>query len=121
MKGKDMHFVMLLDFYGAMLTDRQLEVMEFYYQEDMSLSEIAQHTDITRQGVRDLIKRAEASLLGLEERLGFVAKFDGVCRDVSQIKALAAQVGTICESRNCGAFVKAPLSKIGELAENMLE
>ncbi|MDP4152325.1 MAG: YlxM family DNA-binding protein [Bacillota bacterium] len=70
MKSKDLRMALLMDYYGAMLTDKQREVMELYYDEDLSLAEIAEHAHITRQGVRDSIKRGEAYILELEEKLG---------------------------------------------------
>ena len=73
--AKDLSISYLLDFYGQMLTDKQREVTEFYYNDDLSLAEIADHCHITRQGVRDSIKRAEAQLLEYEERLGLAKRF----------------------------------------------
>ncbi len=73
--AKNLSVSVLLDFYGAMLTEKQREVMEFYYNEDLSLAEIAQHSKITRQGVRDSIKRGEIQLFEYEEKLQFAAKF----------------------------------------------
>ena len=57
--SKNLEISFLLDFYGDMLTDKQKDVVELYYNEDLSLAEIASHSGITRQGVRDSIKRAE--------------------------------------------------------------
>lgn len=71
--AKDLAIVPLFDLYGGMLTEKQRDVMDLYYNEDLSLSEIAEHEGITRQGVRDSIKRAEAVLLELEEKLRFSA------------------------------------------------
>lgn len=68
--AKDLSISYLLDFYGQMLTDKQREVTEFYYNDDLSLAEIADHCHITRQGVRDSIKRAEAQLREYEEKVG---------------------------------------------------
>ena len=78
--AKNLEISLLLDFYGEMLTDKQREVIELYYNEDLSLSEMAVYFDISRQGVRDNIKRAEASLLEFEEKLKLVKKF-GECRE----------------------------------------
>ena len=58
--AKNLEISFLLDFYGDMLTDKQRDVVELYYNEDLSLAEIAAHSGITRQGVRDSIKRAAA-------------------------------------------------------------
>ena len=65
---------MLLDFYGELLTERQRELADLYYNDDMSLSEVAEECGITRQGVRDALKKAEEQLLGFEERLGLLQK-----------------------------------------------
>ncbi len=73
--GKDMSVTMLYDFYGDMLTDKQKEAIELYYNEDLSLAEIAEPLGISRQGVRDNIKRGEKQLLELEEKLGLVKRF----------------------------------------------
>ena len=75
--AKDLRIAYLLDFYGDMLTGTQREVLDAYYNEDLSLAEIAQDRDITRQGVRDAIKRAEQQLLEMEERLGLARRFPG--------------------------------------------
>ena len=76
--AKDLRISFLLDFYGDMLTDTQREVVDAYYNEDLSLAEIAQDRDITRQGVRDAIKRAEQQLLEMEERLGLARRFQEI-------------------------------------------
>ena len=71
---KNLDIAVLLDFYGDMLTDKQREVIDFYYNEDLSLSEIGEFEGITRQGVRDAIKRAEAQLFDMEKKLGFAER-----------------------------------------------
>lgn len=76
--AKDLRITFLLDFYGDMLTDKQREVVEAYYNEDLSLAEIASEKGITRQGVRDAIKRAEQQLVDMEERLGLARRFKEV-------------------------------------------
>lgn len=73
---KDIRISLLLDFYGDILTDKQREAVELYYNEDLSLSEIAEQTDITRYGVRDRIVKSETILLEMEEKLGLVKRFD---------------------------------------------
>lgn len=65
----------LFDFYGKLLTDKQYLAIKLYYMEDLSLSEIGEEIEVTRQGVFDLLKRAEAKLYGFEEELGLVSKF----------------------------------------------
>ncbi len=71
---KDLRISYLLDFYGDVLTERKKEVLDMYYNEDLSLAEIAEQIGISRQGVRDLIKKAEDELLFLENKLGLAKK-----------------------------------------------
>lgn len=75
MKNKPLEMCLLFDFYGEMLTDKQKEVFDLYYNEDLSLAEISEHIGITRQGVRDSIVRAEHTLRDMEQRLGLVARY----------------------------------------------
>ena len=102
--AKNLEISVLLDFYGEMLTEKQRDVVELYYNEDLSLSEIAAHSQITRQGVRDSIKRAEGILLGLEERLGLAKRFrriqeglDLIIRDARDIRNYNDLFGTFRE------------------------
>ncbi len=68
---------MLYDFYGNLLTDKQREILELYYQHDLSLAEIAAEGGISRQGVHDLVKRAVRTLEKAEEKMGLVERFAG--------------------------------------------
>lgn len=65
---------MLCQFYGKLLTEKQYEVLDDYYNNDLSLSEIAENLEITRQAVRDNIKKGENKLLEYEEKLGIMKK-----------------------------------------------
>ncbi len=67
---------LLFDFYGKLLSSTQHSVVEYYYLDDLSLSEIAKDLDISRQGVHDALKRAEIKLYSFEEKLGLVKKFE---------------------------------------------
>lgn len=82
----------LLDLYGAMLTDKQRDVIELYYNQDLSLAEIAEHEQITRQGVRDNIKRGEAFLLEMEEKLHFAEKFKKLVAVTEEITERCAEI-----------------------------
>ena len=73
--AKELKFVILLDCYGELLTDKQRDYMELYYCEDLSLSEISDEVGITRQGVRDCIKKGETLLFSFEEKLRLLSKF----------------------------------------------
>ena len=69
--AKDLSISTLLDFYGPFLSSKQRNLLHHYYNEDLSLSEIAENECITRQGVRDLIKRGELQLKKYEEECGW--------------------------------------------------
>lgn len=66
---------LLYDFYGQMLTDKQKEIIEQYYYNDLSLGEISQCLNISRQGVYDILKRSENLLYHYEDKLCLVEKF----------------------------------------------
>ncbi|MBP3464629.1 MAG: putative DNA-binding protein [Angelakisella sp.] len=102
--AKNLEISFLLDFYGDMLTEKQRDVVELYYNEDLSLAEIAAHSGITRQGVRDSIKRAESQLLEYEDRLHLAARFrrieevlSSIVREAQQIEKLNSRFGGATE------------------------
>lgn len=82
---KKTSIALLLDFYSAMLTERQAELMQFYYGDDLSLAEVSDMTGITRQGVRDAIKKSENILLSCEQKLGLFAKYQAQADAIEQI------------------------------------
>ena len=71
---KNVEISILCDLYGNLLTERQKEIIEDYYNNDLSLSEIAENNDITRQAVRDIIKKGEKKLFEYEEKLQFMKR-----------------------------------------------
>lgn len=71
---KKVEISMLCQIYGKMLTEKQYEVINDYYNNDLSLSEIAENNNITRQAVRDIIKKGENKLFELEEKLAFMKR-----------------------------------------------
>ena len=72
---KNLEINYLLDFYGDVLTDRKRNILEMYYNDDYSLSEIADDIGISRQGVRDIIKKAEEELDFYEQKLHLASRF----------------------------------------------
>ena len=85
---KDLSVSLLLDFYGNLLSEKHLLMMEQYYQEDLSLSEIASITGMTRQGVHDNIKRAAGELKQYEEKLGLISRFSDITKAADKINSL---------------------------------
>ena len=66
---KNLDFVLLLDCYSELLTDRQRNIAELYYNEDFSISEIASMQNITRQAVSDSLRHSEQFLMQTELKL----------------------------------------------------
>ena len=71
---KKVEISILCDLYGKLLTDKQFEFLDDYYNNDLSLSEIAENNNITRQAVRDIIKKGENKLFEYEEKLCFMKR-----------------------------------------------
>lgn len=101
-RGKNLRMSMLYDFFGDLLTDKQREYFDLYYNADLSLSEIAENEGISRQGVRDVILRAEKILTDTEEKTGVVARWDEVqaiagkaLEKLSEISSLTEESGVI--------------------------
>lgn len=90
--AKNFEISLLLDFYGDMLTEKQRSMLDYYYNNDLSLSEIAGNEGITRQGVRDAIQRAQAQLVEMEEKLKLVQKFKDMRRDLEEIYNCAKEI-----------------------------
>lgn len=104
---KDLHVAFLLDFYGDVLTERKRDALDFYYNDDMSLSEIAEEMNISRQGVRDIIKKAEEELFFYEEKLGLAKKFQNA-------QSHAAKALEICERESVPDSVRDEIKRLLE-------
>ena len=90
--AKNLEISYLLDFYGDVLTDKQREAMEEYYNADLSLAEIAEGLGITRQGVRDAVKRGEATLVELEETIGAAGRYRALADQLDQLEHLLRDI-----------------------------
>ncbi len=89
---KNLDICLLLDFYGDLLSDTARENITLYYNEDLSLAEIAETAGITRQGVRDSIKRAEEQLIKFEEKLGLAKRFTSMQDGIEEIKRMLEDI-----------------------------
>lgn len=99
MKSQAYRMAMLYDFYGDLLTPRQKEFYDLYYNDDLSLSEIAENYDITRQGVRDIIVRAERALEDIEEKTGLIQRYHRTRSALSSLRDLCQQIQELNEER----------------------
>ena len=109
---KNVKISLLFDFYRNLLTERQVESIDLYYNEDLSLSEIGEHMDITRQGVRDNIKRAENTLLEAEERLGLAARFLSIKTDLERIDDIIREIEASPENKDLSDGMKHKINDI---------
>ncbi|MCH5303350.1 MAG: YlxM family DNA-binding protein [Ruminococcus sp.] len=89
---KNIEISLLFDFYGQLLKEQQQQTVTLYYNDDLSLSEIATQLNITRQGVRDSIKRAENLLYSYEEKLGLLKRFQETEKGLYKIENLALKL-----------------------------
>lgn len=88
---------MLFDFYGELLTDKQREYFDLHYNEDLSLAEIAEQGGISRQGVWDMIRRAEAAMTEIEEKTGLIKRFIERNAQIDQLENELADMGAMNE------------------------
>ena len=86
--GKDFRISLLLAYYGTLITEKQRSLLDLYYNEDLSLAEIAEEEGITRQGVRDSIKKAETALLSFEEKLHLAERFSRIESSLEKIRKI---------------------------------
>lgn len=100
MKNQAYRMAMLFDFYGDMLTQRQKEFFDLYYNEDLSLAEIAENYGITRQGVRDVIVRAEGTMTELEDKTGIIRRFHHMQEQFKLLQSCVNEVSQLNGQRH---------------------
>ena len=91
---KDMTIPLLMDLYGQVLSERKRDLLDYYYNEDYSLAEIAEITGISRQGIRESVKKSEAELRTLDASLQLVERTQSLER---KIAALREQMRAVLE------------------------
>ncbi|MCI2106247.1 MAG: DNA-binding protein [Intestinimonas sp.] len=119
MKNQAYRMAMMYDFYGDLLTDRQKEFYDLYYNEDLSLSEIAENYGITRQGVRDVIVRAEAYLTEIEDKTGLIHRFHLMQHQLDQVAGYAEQLLKLNADRYEDNNLESIGLKLKDLTETM--
>lgn len=89
---KKVEISILCDLYGKLLTDKQFEFIDDYYNNDLSLSEIAENNNITRQAVRDIIKKGEKKLFEYEQKLLFMKRMLKQEKKIEQVLAELSKI-----------------------------
>lgn len=112
---KNLEISCLLDFYGEVLSPKQQEIMQQYYNEDLSLAEISENCGITRQGVRDAIKRAESILQDLEDKIQATKRFGQIEQDLHNLQQLTEQIACFNQQQQF------PVKKIEECCQDILQ
>lgn len=121
MKNQTYRMTMLFDFYGELLTERQKEFFDLYYNEDLSLSEIAENNGISRQGVRDVIVRAEGIMQEIEDKTGLIRRFNAMSKNIDRILAAANEIHTINYRQYENPVIDSCLKEINEAAAALKE
>ena len=121
MKNQAYRMAMLYDFYGDLLTDRQKEFYDLYYNEDLSLAEIAENYGITRQGVRDVIVRAEAYLTEIEDKTGLIRRFHTMQSQLREIADCIRQVTDLNDKRLGSDELEVLASRIQSLTDKLIQ
>ena len=119
--AKNLQVPLLLDFYGEMLTDKQRDFIDLYYNEDLSLAEIAENEGITRQGVRDSVKRAEAQLFDMEEKLHLAKRFEALRAGLGEIAECADKIYNYNLEHSLSMEINDNVARIKSLAEYLSE
>lgn len=119
--AKNLEVTMLLDFYGDMLTEKQRDFIGYYYNDDLSLAEIAENENITRQGVRDAIKRAETQLFDMEEHLGLARRFGQLRAGLDEIVECAEKIRAFNMECGLSRDINEATLRIQELAQSLRE
>ena len=89
---KNVYISLLCDFYGELLTPKQRQYIDLYYNDNLSLGEIGENEGISRQGVRDILVRAENALVETEEKTGLVARHTALLRQIAEAEALTEEL-----------------------------
>lgn len=93
MLEKSFIYSILFDYYGKLLKDNQANIIDLYYNQDLSLSEIAEEMNISRQGVYDALKRAEKSLIDYEEKIKLHEKYEKYSKAAENIVNIVSEIG----------------------------
>ena len=109
---KNLRYGLLLQIYGKLLTDRQRDIIGSYYDYDLSLAEIADNSGISRQGGRDNIKRAEAILYDVEEKLGIAKRFLKIQNKLKDIDDIIIEIEKSPDVRILSDNIKRKINKI---------
>lgn len=118
---KNLEISLLLDFYRELLTEKQADAIDLYYNQDLSLGEISENLNITRQGVRDSLKRGEKQLLELEGKLGLAKRFDTIRKGLENIQNAANEIEILNTQKYNSVEMKNKIEFINDAIKKMID
>ena len=113
---KNLNISLLLDFYGDVLTERQNEMLNLYYNEDCSLAEIAESFSISRQGVRSVLKKGETILIDMEEKLKLASRFIKMRDESANIAMELESINSTINNNEISSRIHILINKIKDMA-----
>lgn len=119
--GNSPNISILLDIYGNALTKKQQGSLDLFYNQDLSLSEIAEHYNITRQGVHDFIERGRSCLFDLENKIGIVNKLDNIQKNANEIIKIVNSIIDYNKNYYCSAVIYKHALEIIEIANKICD
>ncbi len=114
---KNIEVSLLFDFYGELLKPSGRQAVDLYYNDDLSLAEIASQMGITRQGVRDNIKRCEQQLFDFEEKLGLFRQFKALHKGLDEIALIAKEIEANSHNTQVTLLAQSIVQRAGELKD----
>jgi predicted DNA-binding protein YlxM (UPF0122 family) len=114
---KNLNISLLLDFYGDILSERQNDMLDMYYNEDFSLAEIAEKFEISRQGVRSVLKKGETILIDMEEKLHLASRFSKMLEKSAEIATELENINQNINNNDISSRIHSLIKEIKEMAE----
>ena len=116
---KTVRMALLFDFYGELLTERQREFFGLYYNENLTLSEIAENSGVSRQAVRDLVSKSEAALEDIERKTNLLARFEQMNADIDALTSCVKDISRFNDSELNSEALSGLCEKMKVLIERM--
>ncbi|MCR5648029.1 MAG: YlxM family DNA-binding protein [Oscillospiraceae bacterium] len=116
---KTVRMALLYDFYGELLTERQREIFSLYYDENLTLSEIAENSGVSRQAVRDLVSKSETALEEIERKTKLLERFEQMNADIDRVASCVREIVALNDSAFRSEALSGLCDRIGVLIERM--
>ena len=116
---KNVYISLLNDFFGELLTEKQRQYIDLYYNDNLSLGEIGENEGISRQGVRDILVRAENTLLEVERKTGLVARHTALTRQIGEAEAALEELMSLSIGQPRETELRACCERLGSKLREM--